>query len=54
MRDKCAQTDIKLKHDSINIIAYRARHNEHVAPLELTPQVQRHVVPLEPTPRAGW
>jgi hypothetical protein len=34
MRDKCAKRDIKLKHNSINIIAYRARHNELVAPPE--------------------
>jgi hypothetical protein len=32
--------DIKLKHNSINIIAYRARHNEIM-------------VPPEPAPRAG-
>jgi hypothetical protein len=25
MRDKCAKTDIKLKHNSLNIVAYRAR-----------------------------
>jgi hypothetical protein len=34
MRDKCAKTDIKLKHNFTNINANRARHNEHMAPLE--------------------
>jgi hypothetical protein len=33
--------DIKLKHNSMNIIAYKARHNEHVAPPELAPGVGR-------------
>jgi hypothetical protein len=28
-----------LKHNFMNIIAYRARHNEHMTPLEPTPQV---------------
>jgi hypothetical protein len=32
MRDKYAKRDIKLKHNSKNTIAYRARHNELVAP----------------------
>jgi hypothetical protein len=31
--------DIKLKHNSMNIIAYRVRHNELVAPSEPAPQV---------------
>jgi hypothetical protein len=40
MRDKCIKTDIKLKHNSKkNIIAYRVRHNKHVAPPEPAPQV---------------
>jgi hypothetical protein len=34
MRDKYAKTNIKLKHNSMKIIAYRARHNEPVAPPE--------------------
>jgi hypothetical protein len=41
MRDKYAKRDIKLQHNFINIIAYRARYNEHVAPPELTPRVGR-------------
>jgi hypothetical protein len=41
MRDKYAKTDIKLKHNSMNIIAYMARQNEHMT----------H---LKPAPRAGW
>jgi hypothetical protein len=32
MRDKYVKRDIKLKHNSINIIAYRTRHNELVVP----------------------
>jgi hypothetical protein len=32
MRDKYAKIDIKLEHNSMNIIAYRARENEHVTP----------------------
>jgi hypothetical protein len=35
------KTDINLKHNSMNIVAYRARHNEHVAPLELAPRESR-------------
>jgi hypothetical protein len=35
MRDKYAKRDIKLKHNSMSIIAYRARHNELMVP---TPQ----------------
>jgi hypothetical protein len=34
MRDKCAKTDIKLKHNSMNINANWARHNEHMVPPE--------------------
>jgi hypothetical protein len=41
MRDKCAKTDIKLKHNTMNIIAYWARHNEHVVPPEPAPRVGR-------------
>jgi hypothetical protein len=41
MRDKYAKRDIKLKHNSLNIIAYRARNNELAAPLEPTPLVGR-------------
>jgi hypothetical protein len=33
--------DIKLKHNSMNIIAYRVRHNKHVTPPELAAQVGR-------------
>jgi hypothetical protein len=33
MRDKYAKRDIKLEHNSMNIIAYRARYNEHIVPL---------------------
>jgi hypothetical protein len=32
MRDKCAKIEIKLKHNFMNIIAYRVRYNEPVAP----------------------
>jgi hypothetical protein len=28
------KTDIKLKYNSMNIIAYRVRHSEHVVPPE--------------------
>jgi hypothetical protein len=38
MRDKYAKRDIKFKHNSMNIITYRARHNELVVLLELAPQ----------------
>jgi hypothetical protein len=38
MRDKYAKRDIKLKHNSMSIIAYRARHNELVVPLEPAPR----------------
>jgi hypothetical protein len=41
MRDKYAKGDIKLKHNSMNIIAYRVRNNELAAPLEPTPLVGR-------------
>jgi hypothetical protein len=41
MRDKYVKRDIKLKHNSMNIIAYRARHNALVVPPEPTPQVGR-------------
>jgi hypothetical protein len=33
--------DIKLKHNSMNIIAYRVRHNEPVVPPELVARVGR-------------
>jgi hypothetical protein len=32
MRGEYAKEDIKLKNNSINIIAHRTRHNKHVAP----------------------
>jgi hypothetical protein len=38
MRDKYVKRDIKLKHNSMNTISYRVRHNELVAPLEPIPQ----------------
>jgi hypothetical protein len=38
IRDKYTKRDIKLKHDCMNIIAYRTRHNELVAPPEPAPQ----------------
>jgi hypothetical protein len=41
MRDKYTKRDIKLKHNSMNIIAYRVRHNELVVPPESTPRVGR-------------
>jgi hypothetical protein len=41
MRGECTKVDIKLKHNSMNIIAYRVRHNEHVVPPEPTPLVGR-------------
>jgi hypothetical protein len=31
--------DIKLKHNFINIIAYRAKHKEHAVPPEAAPRV---------------
>jgi hypothetical protein len=37
-RNKYARRDIKLEHNSMNIIAYRTRHNKHVMPPELAPQ----------------
>jgi hypothetical protein len=39
MRDKYAKRDIKLKYNSMNIIAYRARQNEHVTPSKPAPRV---------------
>jgi hypothetical protein len=39
MRDKYIKIDIKLKHNSMNIIAYRVRHNEPVAHPEPVVQV---------------
>jgi hypothetical protein len=39
MRDKYAKRDIKLEHNSINIITYRARQNELVTPSEPTPRL---------------
>jgi hypothetical protein len=65
---KCTKIDIKLKHNSMNIIAYPARHNEHVASPEpppppgravkpevnqSLPRVQGRMVPTEPTPWLG-
>jgi hypothetical protein len=41
MRNKYVKIDIKLKHNSINIVAYRVRHNELMEPTGLTPQVGR-------------
>jgi hypothetical protein len=41
IRDKYVKRDIKLKHNSMNIIAYRARHKKLVAPLEPAPRVGR-------------
>jgi hypothetical protein len=38
MRDKHVRTDIKLKHDLMNIITYGMRHNEHVTSPEPAPQ----------------
>jgi hypothetical protein len=38
MRDKYAKRDIKLKNNSMNIIAYRVRHNEHMVPPEPIPR----------------
>jgi hypothetical protein len=38
MRGKYVKRDIKLKHNSINIITYRARHNKLMAPPEPTPR----------------
>jgi hypothetical protein len=38
MRDKYAK-NIKLEYNSMNIIAYRARQNEHMTPPEPAPQV---------------
>jgi hypothetical protein len=38
MRDKYTKRDIKLKHNSINITTYRARHNELVVPIDPAPQ----------------
>jgi hypothetical protein len=38
MRDKYVKRDIKLKHNSMNIIVYRAMHNELMAPPELAPE----------------
>jgi hypothetical protein len=39
MRDKYVKRDIKLKHNFMNIIMHKARHNESVVPLEPTAQV---------------
>jgi hypothetical protein len=39
MRDKYAKRDIKLEHNSMNIITYRTRQNEHVTPPEPAPRV---------------
>jgi hypothetical protein len=41
MRDKYAKRDIKLKLNFMDIIAYRARNNELMVPLEPAPQVGR-------------
>jgi hypothetical protein len=39
MMNKYAKRDIKLKHNSMNIIAYRVRQNEHVTPPKPAPRV---------------
>jgi hypothetical protein len=39
MRDKYAKIDIKLKHNFMNIIAYRAGHNDLMAPPKPAPRV---------------
>jgi hypothetical protein len=39
MRDKYAKRDIKLEHNSMNIIAHRVRKNELVTPPEPAPRV---------------
>jgi hypothetical protein len=39
MRDKYAKRYIKLEHNFMNIIAYRARQNEHVTPPDPAPRV---------------
>jgi hypothetical protein len=39
MRDKYVKRDIKLEHNSMNIIAYKARQNKLVTPPEPTPRV---------------
>jgi hypothetical protein len=41
MRDKYAKRDIKLKHNSMNIIAYGERHNDLMAHLEPAPRVEQ-------------
>jgi hypothetical protein len=41
MRDKYTKRDIKLKHNFMNIIAYRVRHNEIVVPPKPAPQEGR-------------
>jgi hypothetical protein len=51
MRDKYTKRDIKLKHNSINITTYRARHNELVVPIDPAPQEgQWMVVDTAPNP----
>jgi hypothetical protein len=39
MRDKYAKRDIKLEYNPMNIIAYKARQNEHMTPPEPAPWV---------------
>jgi hypothetical protein len=39
MRDKYVKRDMKLEHNSMNIIAYRVRQNELVTHLEPAPRV---------------
>jgi hypothetical protein len=41
MRDKYVKRDIKLKHNSMNIITYKVRRNKLVAPSEPTHRVGR-------------
>jgi hypothetical protein len=41
MRYKYAKRDLKLKHNSMNIVTHRVRHNELVVPPEPTPRVGR-------------
>jgi hypothetical protein len=44
MRDKYAKIDIKLKHNFMNIIAYRAGHNDLMAPPEPAPRAGQWMV----------
>jgi hypothetical protein len=44
MRDKYAKRDIKLKHNSMNIIAYMAWQNEHMTHLKPVPRAGRWMI----------